>query len=112
MLLEERHCRRPFVFFRRMIRKAEVLQERKLEKLLVASVAGRTLSQEQADDVTLAGVMVQGRPSTDRSEVYLVVEVAWGVGTSDVERAVRRAELPAPGRCCHHAGGVGQRSHP
>lgn len=95
ILLEERHRRRPFVFFRWMIRKAEVLQERELEELLAASVAGGTLSQEQADDVMLADVVVQGRLNTDRSEVYLVVEVSWGVGTSDVERAVRRAELLA-----------------
>ena len=66
-----------------------------MEDLLAASVAGGTLSQEQADDIMLADVVVQGRLNTDRSEVYLVVEVSWGVGTSDVERAVRRAELLA-----------------
>ena len=43
----------------------------------------------------LADVVVKGRLNTDRSEVVLVVEVSWGVGISDVERASRRAKLLA-----------------
>jgi hypothetical protein len=40
-------------------------------------------------------VIVRGRRWEDQAEVYLVVEVSWGVGLSDVERATRRAALLA-----------------
>jgi hypothetical protein len=36
---------------------------------------------------------VRGQRRLDGTEVYLIVEVSWGVGPSDVERAVRRAAL-------------------
>ena len=94
-LLEERHRQRPFLFFRSLVRKPRVLFERGLDDLLDEPVARGTLSQAQADDVVRADVVVQGRLTTDRSEVYLVVEVSWGIGTSDVERAARRARLLA-----------------
>ncbi len=94
-LLEERHRQRPFLFFRSLVRKPRVLFERGLDDLLDEPVARGILSQAQADDVVRADVVVQGRLTTDRSEVYLVVEVSWGVGISDVERAARRARLLA-----------------
>ena len=94
-LLEERHRQRPFLFFRSLVRKPRVLFERGLDDLLDEPVARGTLSQAQADDVVRADVVVQGRLTTDRSEVYLVVEVSWGVGISDVERTARRARLLA-----------------
>ena len=94
-LLEERHRQRPFLFFRSLIRKARVLYEKGLDELLDEPVARGVLSRTQADDVMLADVVVKGRLNTDRSEVYLVVEVSWGVGISDVERASRRAQLLA-----------------
>ena len=40
-----------------------------------------------------ADVIVRGRRRTDGAEVFLVVEVSWGVGPQDVERAIRRASL-------------------
>jgi hypothetical protein len=39
--------------------------------------------------------VVRGQGREDGTDLYLVVEVSWGVGTSDVERAVRRAALLA-----------------
>ena len=63
--------------------------------LLETAVDQGMLSEEGADDVLLADVMVRGRRRDDRSEAYLVVAVSWGVGTGDVERAVRRASLLA-----------------
>lgn len=38
---------------------------------------------------------MRGRRQEDRAEVYLVVEVSWGVDTNGVERATRRAALLA-----------------
>ena len=53
------------------------------------------LSEDQAEDVSLADVIVRGRRRSDGAEVFLVVEVSWGVGLQDVERAARRAALLA-----------------
>ena len=94
-LLEERHRLRPFQYYRSLIRKPYVLPHQEVDELLDEFVARGTLSQAQAVDVVLADLVVRGRLTTDRSEVYLVVEVSWGVGPSDVERAARRAKLLA-----------------
>ena len=42
---------------------------------------------------SLADIVVRGKRSEDGTEVYLVVEVSWGVDPQDVERASRRAGL-------------------
>ena len=42
-----------------------------------------------------ADLVVRGRRREDGAEVYVVVEVSWGVGSHDVERAVHRAALLA-----------------
>ena len=47
----------------------------------------------QADDLALADLIMRGKRRTDGSDAYLLVEVSWGVGPYDVERAARRAEL-------------------
>jgi hypothetical protein len=51
--------------------------------------------REGAEEVAWADGVVRGRRRADGAEVYLVIEVSWGVGISDVERAVRRAALLA-----------------
>ena len=95
LLLEEHHRQRPFTYLQSLIRKARVIEGGTLDELLDDAMNRGALSQEQADDVTLADVVVRGRLKTDGSEVYLVVEVSWGVGPGDVERAARRAKLLA-----------------
>ena len=51
--------------------------------------------EEEADEVAQADVVVRGRRREEGAQVYLVVEVSWGVGVSDVERAGRRASFLA-----------------
>ena len=51
------------------------------------------LSEAEAEAVTWADVVVQGRRREDGTEAMLVVEVSWGVGPQDVERAAARAAL-------------------
>lgn len=43
--------------------------------------------------MALADLVIRGRRREDNAEVFLVVEVSWGVGPYDVERAAHRAEL-------------------
>ena len=61
--------------------------------LLGRAAVWSVTAEEGTDEVARAGVMVQGQRREDGAEVYVVVEVAWGVGPHDVERAVHRAAL-------------------
>ena len=63
--------------------------------LLDQAVTRGQLSEEEADEILLTDVVIRGRRRDDGTEVYLVAEVSWGVGISDVERASRRAALLA-----------------
>jgi hypothetical protein len=93
--LEIRYYNRAFAYFARVVRRAHALSGDELHALLEPAIDQGLLSEEGADDVIQADVVVRGRRREDGSEVYLVVEVSWGVGTGDVERAVRRASLLA-----------------
>jgi outer membrane murein-binding lipoprotein Lpp len=82
-------------YFGRIIRRAHVLSQDELTALVGEAVDSGILSDEQADEIYQADVIVRGRRREDKAEVYLVVGVSWGVGLSDVERATRRAALLA-----------------
>ncbi len=82
-------------YFGRIIRRAHVLSQDELTALIEAAVDKGVLSDSQAQDIYAADVVVQGKRREDGAEVYLVVEVSWGVGPDDVARASRRAELLA-----------------
>ena len=93
--LEIRYSNRAFAYFSRVVRRAHALSGDELHTLLEPAIDQGMLSEEGADDVVQADVVVRGRRRDDGSEVYLVVEVSWGVGPGDVEHAVRRASLLA-----------------
>ncbi len=95
MALETRYRERAFAYFSRLIRGAHTLTGDELIALLDEATTLATLSEEGADEIARADVVVRGRRRDDGTEVYLVVEVSWGVGNSDVERAARRAALLA-----------------
>lgn len=50
-------------------------------------------AEDEADDLFQADIVVRGRRRDDGTTAYLVVEVSWGVGLSDVQRASSRAGL-------------------
>ncbi len=93
--LERRYRERPFAHFGRLIRRAHVLTEEELADLLEAGTARGVLSENEADQVTWADLVVRGKRRDDGTEVSLVVEVFWGVGPHDVARALERARLLA-----------------
>jgi hypothetical protein len=82
-------------YFGRMIRRAHVLSPDELIALVENAVESGALSHDQAQEIYEADVVVRGRRREDGAEVYLVVEVSWGVGTDDVARAAKRADLLA-----------------
>jgi hypothetical protein len=93
-ILEMRYRRRAHSYFGRLVRRAHVLSEDELADLVEDATEHGRLTEAERDDVLLADVVVRGRPIGDaRSEIYLLVEVSWGVGPDDVKRAVRRAGI-------------------
>ena len=93
--LERRYRERAYAYFSRLVRRAHVLSGDELAALLDAAVTQGQLAEDEADDLLQADVVVRGRRREDSTEVYLVVEVSWGVGLSDVQRASERAALLA-----------------
>ena len=95
IVLEQRYRNRAFAYFARLVRRMHTVTDDELVALLEEAVARGVLSEDGMDEIGRADVVVRGqrRESQSPDEVYLVVEVSWGVGTGDVERAVRRAAL-------------------
>ncbi len=90
-MLEARYLSHGHAYFSRVVRRAHVLSGDELNALLDQ---GR-FSREEAEEILQADVVVRGRRWEDGAEVYLVVEVSWGIGISDVQRASDRAVLLA-----------------
>jgi predicted nuclease with TOPRIM domain len=93
--LERRYRERAHAYFSRLFRRIHVLSGDELTALLEEAITHEQLSEEEADDVLQADVVLRGRRREDGTEVYGVVEVSWGIGLSDVQRASTRATLLA-----------------
>src|SRR6266571_3699471 len=91
--LERRYRERAPAYFSRILRRIHFLSNDELIALLDAAVTQGQLSEDEADEILQADVVVRGRHREDGTEVYLVVEVSWGVGLHDVQRAAERAAL-------------------
>jgi uncharacterized protein YoxC len=93
--LEQRYRERAPAYFSRLLRRVHALSNDELVALLDAAVTQGQLSEDEADEILQTDVVVRGRHREDGTEFYLVVEVSWGVGLHDVQRAVERATLLA-----------------
>ncbi len=93
--LERRYRERAHAYFSRLLRRAAVLSGEKLALLLDEAVSRGELSDEEADQILQADIVIQGKRRDTQQEVYAIVEVSWGVGVEDVERASERAALLA-----------------
>ncbi len=91
--LERRLRERSFAHFGRLIRRAYVLTQEELADVLDAGQAQGAITEREADELTWTDLIVRGKRRDDGTDVSLVVEVSYGVGVGDVERAERRAEL-------------------
>jgi len=95
IVLEERYRSRAPAYFSRLVRRSHVVTAEELLALLEEAVTAGRLSEDGMEEIVLADVVVRGQRRESPEAVYLVVEVSWGVGPGDVERAVRRAALLA-----------------
>jgi hypothetical protein len=82
-------------YFGRLIRRPHVLTSDELVTLLEDARDHGVFSDAEIQEFYDADLVVRGRRAVDSTEVYLVVEVSWGVGSYDVECAARRAALLA-----------------
>ena len=89
--LERRYRERGPAYFAPLIRHAHVLSSDEWVALVEGALDQRQISEQEADSLLQTDAVVRGRRREDGEEVYLVVEVSWGVGISDVQRASERA---------------------
>ncbi len=91
--LERRYRERAYAHFGSFIRRARLLTDDELADELETGADDGVITEADADEVMWADLVVRGRRRDSGSDVYLVVEVSWGVGPGDVERALRRARI-------------------
>ena len=82
-------------YFQSVARRIYPLSARELSVLLDQAMEEGKLSRPDMQELIQADLVLRGQRWEDRTEVYLVVEISWGVGPSDVERAAQRAKLLA-----------------
>ena len=88
------HTKGP-AYFGHLIRRPHVLTSDELVTLLEDAREHGVFSDAEVQELYDADLVVPGRRAVNGTKVYLVVEVSWGVGPYDVERAARRAALLA-----------------
>jgi hypothetical protein len=93
LTLERDFRDRPLTYYRKIVRRAHTLSERELSQVLEGAVERGQLTYDDVDDIVQADAVVEGRSLRDGTPVYLVVEVSWGIGKKDVQRAARRSAL-------------------
>ena len=92
-MLELRYKNRAPAYFSKIIRRTHVLSHDEMNDLIDEAESAERISAEDANDLLEADLVVRGRRRVDGRDVFLVVEVSWGIGVSDVTRAVRRARV-------------------
>ena len=80
-------------YFCHLLRRPHVLTPDELTALIEDARDSGVLSEVDARQLYETDLVVRGRRPEDSTEVFLVVEVSWGVGPHDVERAAQRAVL-------------------
>jgi hypothetical protein len=93
--LEADYRTKGHAYFSRLVRRPHVLTSDELTTLVEDARDKGVLLSFDAQEIYDADVVARGRRMEDGTEVYLLVEVSWGVGRQDIERAVQRAALLA-----------------
>jgi prefoldin subunit 5 len=91
--LERKYRERAFAYFSQLLRRAHTLSPDEIAELINQGVEEGIISDREGDELLWTDVIVRGRRKDSGEEVYLAVEVSWGVGVEDVERAASRAEI-------------------
>ena len=91
--LERKYRERPFVYFRRILRKPKTLTDQELDDLLSKAQADGVLTEAEVDEISLLDAVVRGQRATDGQIAYLAVEISVKIDEHDVDRAVKRSRL-------------------
>ncbi|HXF57000.1 MAG TPA: hypothetical protein VNO34_05430 [Actinomycetota bacterium] len=93
--LERRYQEKAQSYFSRIARRVRVLPLEQLDRILDQAVANQAISDEEAEDVRQADMVLVGRTVREGAPVYLVVEASATVDGDDVDRAARQAAILA-----------------
>ncbi|MBE3583908.1 MAG: hypothetical protein IMX01_07345 [Limnochordaceae bacterium] len=89
--LERTYRDRAAGYFGRLFKGLRVLPDYEVDRLLEAAVTQGIITWEERDDVLESDLVARGQLRSTNQTAFLVVEISWGVGPEDVERAHRRA---------------------
>jgi len=93
--LELRYGRYAPAYFQSIARRIFPLSTREWSTLLDQAMEEGQLSRPDVGELLQTDLVLRGQRWEDKTDVYLVVEISWGVGPGDVERAAQRAKLLA-----------------
>jgi hypothetical protein len=88
--LEQQYRNRARALFGKYIRNLTVIDWTDLEEQLEAVAP---LTEKEREELSIVDLLARGRRKADGQELVLVIEISWTLAQSDVERAVRRAEI-------------------
>ncbi len=91
--LERKYRERPFVYFRRILRKPKTLTDQELDNLLSKAQADGVLTEAEVDEISRLDAIVRGQRAADGQIAYLAVEISVKIDEHDVDRAMKRSEL-------------------
>ena len=91
--LERKYRERPFIYFRRILRKPKTLTDQELDDLLSKAQADGVLTEAEVDEISLLDAVVRGQRAADGQIAYLAVEISVKIDEHDVDRAVKRSRL-------------------
>ena len=91
--LERRYRERAHAYFSQLIRRSHTLSSDEIAELVDRGIREEIITDREGDELLWTDVLVRGRSRMSGEEVYLAVEVSWGVGVEDVERAMNRAKI-------------------
>jgi len=86
MFVELKYRERPHAYFHRIVERPQRVEAAELEDLL----EGHTLEPPEEDRLRQTDLLLRGQ--REGREIWLAVEVSYGIGPGDVRRALRSAE--------------------
>ncbi len=91
--LEGRYRNHAGAYFARILKRVHALTDDELVALAEDAEDTGRISERDAESLLNTDLVIRGRCKETNAEAYLAVEVSWGVGPSDVQRAAARAEV-------------------
>lgn len=93
--LEVRYTLRSVPSITRAVRRPFSLSPGELDAMLEDAETRGMLSDAESEEIARADLVIRGKQRGTGTDVYLVIEISWGVGIEDVQRAAARTALLA-----------------